>query len=91
LAITLDVAAAAPGLSPFAAMFSESTGRILFAARPRDRTALEAALGDHELLRIGEASVDGPAGLRVHSGADTVAELSLARLRESYGRADNVA
>lgn len=87
LAIELDVAACAPALAPFAALFSESTGRILFAAAPAARAELETALAGHGAVRIGQVAA-GPAGLRVKRGETLLCELSLARLRESFTAAD---
>jgi phosphoribosylformylglycinamidine synthase len=83
LAIGVDVSRVAPRLSPFRALFSETTGRIVFAARPADRQAIAERLGDRTALRIGEA-VNASPGLRLVHGQQPLAMLSLAELRKSF-------
>ncbi|HWB76808.1 MAG TPA: AIR synthase-related protein [Nannocystaceae bacterium] len=87
LTIAVDLARVAPTLSPFVALFSESTGRILFAARAADRSAITAALGDHGAVRIGE-TFDGTPGLRLQSADQLLAVLSLAQLRDGFTSSD---
>jgi len=64
-----------PGLgdmsqSAGAALFSESTGRIVLTCAPQRGAALEAALADHALLRIG--TIEAPRGDEGEDGGPAV-------------------
>lgn len=79
--IDVDLAAVAE-LSAFATLFSESTGRILFAARAEHRDAIATALGT-AVRRIGAVSTGDP-GLRVREGSEVRAHVGLAAIRGAF-------
>ena len=60
----VDVAVPADGLDRFVALTNEGPGRLVLAAQPSDRDALEVILGTHG-RRIGEVTADGRITLRV--------------------------
>ncbi len=65
LGLDLDVGGLLAGELPLAgAMFSESTGRIVFTARPGDRAAIQRALGSHGLVRSARSTSSSAAVAR---------------------------
>ena len=101
LGLDIDIASVLED-SPGAALFSESTGRIVFTAAPQDAAAVAQALGAHGLgllgvvapARVGVAppavlgGLPPPGGgwLRVARGAQTLLEHDASTLRQAFQR-----
>ncbi len=85
-AIDIDVGAVC-GLSTFAALYSESTGRILFSARAEDATAIGAALGE-SARRVGTVAAEdgGAGGIAVRRGSQRLGEVPTTALRSAFER-----
>lgn len=79
---SLDGVARAGELPAAAALFSESTGRIVFCCRDADAPALERELGTHGLIALGHVTGDG--ALTVRLGSRTVLSRPFAQLRERF-------
>ena len=85
LGLDLDLAPAAGALSSAAALFSESTGRIVFTARDGDHDRLRERLGEHGLCLLGlVAPPRGGGWLRVRHGARVLVDASAAALRARF-------
>jgi phosphoribosylformylglycinamidine synthase len=85
LAIEVDLDEVGDGLDAFAALFSESTGRIVIAAGPGDEAALRQRLAAHGLVSLGRAGEGGEAPLlRVRRGGRALFDLPTALLRERF-------
>ncbi|MCA9694956.1 MAG: hypothetical protein KC636_35585, partial [Myxococcales bacterium] len=86
LGLSVDLAQLDVGLSTAALLYSETTGRVVFTARADDRDAVDAALAEHGLYRVGV--VRRPrrerGWLRVHHDRRKLFELSSARMRSSF-------
>jgi phosphoribosylformylglycinamidine synthase II len=82
LALELDAVAGPAQLSAAAALFSESTGRIVLCCREDDAPALERGLGPHGLVALGRVTHD--AALQVTLGGRVAASLSLSQLRDRF-------
>ncbi|MEZ4427542.1 MAG: AIR synthase-related protein, partial [Nannocystaceae bacterium] len=86
LGLSVDLAQLDAGLSTAALLYSETTGRVVFTARADDRDAVDAALAEHGLYRVGV--VRRPrrerGWLRVHHDRRKLFELSSARMRSSF-------
>jgi phosphoribosylformylglycinamidine synthase subunit PurSL len=67
----------------FAALFSESTGRILFASAPEHAAALREHLAPHGLVRLGRA-IAGESRLGVRRGGRTLVDLDGASVRARF-------
>ncbi len=80
--IEVDVQDVGPA-DAFAALFSESTGRIVFASAPEHAATLREHLGAHGLVRLGRASA-GNSRLAVRHGARTLVDLTGAALRTRF-------
>jgi phosphoribosylformylglycinamidine synthase len=74
------------GSSPQIASFSESTGRIVFTASPKDAAALESRLASHGLVLIGaiEPPREGRGFLRLREGERLCADLGTSELRRAF-------
>jgi phosphoribosylformylglycinamidine synthase subunit PurSL len=82
LGVDVDIAQMADGLSSFAALFAESTGRIVFTTRVDDAAAIERALGSHGLVRLG--TITARAALEIRRGDDVLVNARLERLRAHW-------
>ncbi|MEM6290808.1 MAG: AIR synthase-related protein [Myxococcota bacterium] len=72
-------------LGAYGWLYAESTGRILFTSSAADADAVESALGDHGLLRLGVVgSRAADASLRVTYGGTARVHRTLAQLRAAY-------
>lgn len=80
LALVLD--ATAGDLPAAGLLFAESTGRIVFTARPGDAAALEQALGPHGLVRLGSVT-DTRRITATHAGSE-VLDVELEPLRRAF-------
>ncbi|HRI71235.1 MAG TPA: AIR synthase-related protein [Polyangium sp.] len=92
LGVLMTLEAAAPGLDPPIALFSESTGRILLTVRPDETKEIEALLGEHGLVRVGaiEPARDDGGYLRITRGGQALVDLTTGELcgvfqEESHG------
>ena len=82
--LVIDIAAMAE-LGHAAALFSESTGRIVMTVSPDDRTACVACLGAHGLVELGRVGArEEAARLRIRCGSSSVLDTSLAKLRDAF-------
>ncbi len=85
--LDVDVELPAAALDAWAALWSESTGRLLLTARPEDLPALREHLHAHELQRLGEVKApSGPARLRVRHGGTTVVDVVVNDVRDRFER-----
>jgi phosphoribosylformylglycinamidine synthase subunit PurSL len=82
LGVEVDIAQMADGLSSFAALFAESTGRIVFTTRVDDAAAVERALGSHGLVRLGTITARG--ALEIRRGDDVLVNARLEQLRAHW-------
>jgi len=82
--LIVDVAAAGDAISPTAALFAESTGRMLLQAAPGAEAALEAALDGIPWRRLGTPAADGRLRVAV-DGAPTI-DVTVERLVEAFTR-----
>lgn len=82
--LDVDLRAAADGISPTAALFAESTGRMLLQAAPGAEAALEAVLADVPWQRIGAPTADGT--LRVRIDDTPAVDVAVDRLVEAFTR-----
>lgn len=82
LGLALELDAAAGALPAAALLFAESTGRIVLTAAPEHAAALEQALGEHGLVRLGRVVAEP----RIHAtlGARRVVDVELGALRRAY-------
>lgn len=89
LGVEVALDAAARGLDPPIALFSESTGRILLTVRPEQAHALEAILGAHGLVRLGTITPpkNGRGYLRIERSGQTVVQLGAADLQGAFQEA----
>jgi phosphoribosylformylglycinamidine synthase II len=83
IAASLDAVVGQAELPAAAALFSESTGRIVLTCRDTDALALERALGPHGLVALGHVTSD--ATLTVRLGSRTILSQPLDRLRARFG------
>ncbi|TPV95802.1 MAG: phosphoribosylformylglycinamidine synthase [Myxococcales bacterium FL481] len=68
-----------------AALFGESTGRIVFTVAADHQEECEATLGGHGLVQLARVGPRrGTARLRIRRAADPVVEIDLARLRQAF-------
>jgi phosphoribosylformylglycinamidine synthase subunit PurSL len=74
------------GVDRLAALFAESTGRLLFTASPERRAALRERLGAHDLIEIGavEPARNGMGWLRVERSGAPLFDLDTAALRKPF-------
>ena len=86
LGVTIEIGTLGGHLGLFAALFSESTGRLLFTCAPGDRAAVERHLGAHHLAAIGViAAPQGATGfLRASRGGKTLFDLDTKTLRKPF-------
>jgi phosphoribosylformylglycinamidine synthase subunit PurSL len=83
--VDLDAAAAHAGLDAWATLWSESTGRLLLTARPRDLPSLQDRLTAHGLAILGHVMAPTEAArLRVRHRGTTVVDVDAGTLRERY-------
>ena len=82
--IEIDTLDASLGL--FAALFSESTGRLLITCAPGDTEALERHLGAHHLVPLGTIAAPraGSGYLRVSRGGKALLDLDTKTLRKPF-------
>ena len=82
--IEIDTLDASLGL--FAALFSESTGRLLITCAPGDTEALERHLGAHHLVPLGTIAAQraGSGYLRVSRGGKALLDLDTETLRKPF-------
>lgn len=72
-------------LDAWAALWSESTGRLLLTVRPQELAALRAALGAHGLVVLGHVMAPTEAArLRVRHRGTTVVDVTLNDVRERF-------
>lgn len=71
-------------LSAAAALFCESTGRIVFTASSADRDSVERALAAHHLRRLGAVGARHDAALVVRRGGEPLATVAVDALRTSF-------
>ncbi|MBX7082446.1 MAG: hypothetical protein K1X88_24790 [Nannocystaceae bacterium] len=81
--VALEIALDAVAADPVDALFSESTGRVLFSSAPADRAEIETQLGPHGLVALGR-SVDATAELRATIAGATVLRLAESELRARW-------
>jgi phosphoribosylformylglycinamidine synthase len=86
LGIDIEIDTLDEHLGLFAALFSESTGRLLFTCAPGDRAAIERQLGAHHLVRLGVvAPARGTDGfLRVSRAGKALLDLDTKTLRKPF-------
>jgi phosphoribosylformylglycinamidine synthase len=86
LACELDVEVELPDhLDAWAALWSESTGRLLLTARAEDLPALHGQLGTYGLQRLGHVTAPtGPARLRVRHRGTIVVDVAVDTVRERF-------
>lgn len=82
--LAVDVRAAADGISQTAALFAESTGRLLLQAAPGAEAALETALAGLPWQRLGAPTADGR--LRVAVDGTAAVDVTVDRLVEAFTR-----
>ena len=84
VAIEIDTLDAEIGL--FAALFSESTGRLLLTCAPGDSDALNQLLGAHHLISLGAIAAPraGAGFLRVSRGGKDLLDLDTKTLRKPF-------
>ncbi len=84
LSLELSLEAMA-GLDAWAALFSESTGRLLLTVALDDLGALQERLEPHGLVTLGRVQApEGEPRLRVRQAAASVIDLTITALRERY-------
>jgi phosphoribosylformylglycinamidine (FGAM) synthase-like enzyme len=85
LTLDVDLDTLSSSLSTLAALFSESTGRIVLTARAADHAALDEALSGHGLHRIGVVDRGATGGqLRLHRSRRLLADLEIGALRHRF-------
>lgn len=86
LGVDAALDAAAPGLDPPTALFSESTGRILLTVRPDQTNALEALLGAQGLRRCGQIAQSraGRGYLRITQAGRTLVDVDTTKLSSAF-------
>jgi phosphoribosylformylglycinamidine synthase len=82
--VEIDTLDAQIGL--FAALFSESTGRLLITCAPGDSDALKVLLGAHHLVPLGAVTAPraGTGFLRVSRGGKALLDLDTKTLRTPF-------
>jgi len=81
----VDVTLPEGELDVWAALWSESTGRLLLTARPEDLPALRGHLGAHGLVELGQVvAPEADARLVVRHGGRSVVDVSVTAVRERY-------
>jgi phosphoribosylformylglycinamidine synthase II len=82
---TVEVDLGAIGeMSGAAALFSESTGRIVFTASAADRASVTAALSAHGLERLGSVGGHEDPHLRIRRGGEALVDLAVGALRQAF-------
>lgn len=81
--VGLSIDLAGIELPAFAALWSESTGRIVMTARAADAAQVKRVLGESNVVRLGE--VTAAPVLSVRAGDSAVLERSVDRLRGAFG------
>ncbi|MEZ4451209.1 MAG: AIR synthase-related protein [Nannocystaceae bacterium] len=86
LGLDLSLDAIAGDLASVAALFSESTGRLVLTAPPGARAELTALLGDHGLAFVGVTAPPRAGGgwLRISRGAGVVIDIGADALRRRF-------